>query len=137
MAEWKKVQGTPANGGVDNTVYAWKYTITWPASDHAEIKTSSFTFPIRGDFTYIVEEAANIDNEPTSIKVYGSLDNSTWIELDAATTKTVQTAPCANAYDLDAKGRMPFMCIGVDAHASDAHGSDVPSVNVYMVDHLE
>ena len=86
------------------------------------------------DRRILIEEAANIDNEPTSIKVYGSLDNSTWIELDAATTKTVQTAPCANAYDLDAKGKMPFMCIEVDP---DGNTDGAKGAIVYIVDHLE
>lgn len=137
MAEWKKIQGTPANGGVNNTAYAWEYTLPTQSGAHLPQKTTSFTFPIRGDFSYIVKSAGdNYDYEATSIKVYGSMDNSTWVELDAATTKTLQTAPyvVTNSYDLDAKGKMPFMCIEVDpAHNDDAAEGAI----VYIVDHLE
>ena len=138
MAEWKKIQGTPANGGVNNTAYAWQYTI--PAqggSAHDPQKTASFTFPVRGDFSYIVKSAdGNYSNPATSIKVYGSMDNSTWVELDAATTKTLNASPyvVTNSYDLDAKGKMPFMCIEVDP-ADNADGDK--GAIVYIVDHLE
>jgi hypothetical protein len=137
MAEWKKIQGTPVNGGVNNTAYAWQYTIPGQTSGEDPQKTASFTFPIRGDFSYIVKSAAgNYSNEATSIKVYGSMDNSTWVELDAATTKTLQTSPyvVTNSYDLDAKGKMPFMCIEVDP---DGNTDGAKGAIVYIVDHLE
>ena len=137
MAEWKKVKGTPANGGVDNTVYAWEYTLPVQSSAHVAQKTKSFTFPIRGDFSYIVKSAGtNYTAAATTIKVFGSMDNSTWVELDAGTSKDLDDAPhvVTNAYDLDAKGKMPFMCIEVDP-ANNTDGAQ--GAIVYIVDHLE
>ena len=128
---WKRIQGTPANGGVNNTAYAWKCTITWESGDDAAVPPTRT--PIRGDFTYIVEEVSDVTTAMAAIKIQGSLDNSTWIDLATGSNTAVQTAPTANAYDLDDKGKLPFMCVEVDPHAND----DECVVNVYVVDHLE
>lgn len=88
-----------------------------------EVYTEPFDFPVRGDFSVVVNSGSVNINDSYSgsnceIGVQGSVDGTTYIDLDTATNKDFDTKPYLHVYDLDAKGKMPFMRVSLDGHGS-------------------
>ena len=85
--------------------------------------TKPFDFPIDGDFTVAINATAvNTDASTTlDVTVQGSVDGSNYVELAAKTgilqdsDGTIDTLVKTGIYDYDAKGRMPYMRLGITA----------------------
>ena len=78
---------------------------------------------MKGDFSVVVNSGSVNINDSYSgsnceIGVQGSVDGTIYIDLDTATNKDFDTKPYLHVYDLDAKGKMPFMRVSLDGHGS-------------------
>ena len=82
--------------------------------------TKPFDFVIDGDFTVVINATAvNTDASTTlDVTVQGSVDGSNYVTLDAILADsggTIDTVVKKGIYDYDAKGRMPYMRLGITA----------------------
>ena len=82
--------------------------------------TKPFDFVIDGDFTIAINATAvNTDASTTlDVTVQGSVDGSNYVTLDAILADsggTIDTVVKKGIYDYDAKGRMPYMRLGITA----------------------
>ena len=82
--------------------------------------TKPFDFVIDGDFTVAINATAvNTDASTTlDVTVQGSVDGSNYVTLDAILADsggTIDTVVKKGIYDYDAKGRMPYMRLGITA----------------------
>ena len=85
--------------------------------------TKPFDFPITGDFTIVINATkVNTDASTTlDVSVQGSVDGSNYVELADKTAilqdsdGTIDTVIKMAVYDYDAKGRMPYMRLGITA----------------------
>ena len=103
------------------------------ANNGTIVYTKPFNFPVTGDLSIILNSNAadvgtTFDGSNAYMKVFGSIDNSSWVEMDAVvldnspTTDSIEGQACLHVYDYDEEGRMPYMRIGLhsDGNASAA-----------------
>tara|TARA_R110000824_G_scaffold339965_1_gene526487 strand:+ start:293 stop:772 length:480 start_codon:yes stop_codon:yes gene_type:complete len=85
--------------------------------------TKPFDFPVTGDLTIVINATAvNTDAATTlDVSMQGSVDGSNYVELSSKTDLlqdsdgTIDTLVKTAVYDYDAKGRMPYMRLGITA----------------------
>ena len=85
--------------------------------------TKPFDFPVNGDLTIVINPTkVNTDAATTlDVSMQGSVDGVNYVELADKTAilqdsdGTIDTAVHSAVYDYDAKGRMPFMRLGITA----------------------
>jgi len=85
--------------------------------------TKPFDFAINGDLTIVINPTkVNTDASTTlDVSMQGSVDGVNYVELADKTTilqdsdGTIDTIVKSAVYDYDAKGRMPFMRLGITA----------------------
>ena len=85
--------------------------------------TKPFDFAINGDLTIVINPTkVNTDAATTlDVSMQGSVDGVNYVELADKTTilqdsdGTIDTIVKSAVYDYDAKGRMPFMRLGIQA----------------------
>ena len=85
--------------------------------------TKPFDFPVNGDLTIVINATkVNTDASTTlDVSMQGSVDGVNYVELADKTTilqdsdGTIDTIVKSAVYDYDAKGRMPFMRLGITA----------------------
>jgi hypothetical protein len=85
--------------------------------------TKPFDFSVNGDLTIVINPTkVNTDAATTlDVSMQGSVDGVNYVELADKTTilqdsdGTIDTVVKSAVYDYDAKGRMPFMRLGITA----------------------
>jgi hypothetical protein len=85
--------------------------------------TKPFDFPVNGDLTIVINATkVNTDAATTlDVSMQGSVDGVNYVELADKTLilqdsdGTIDTVVKSAVYDYDAKGRMPFMRLGITA----------------------
>jgi hypothetical protein len=85
--------------------------------------TKPFDFIVDGDFTVVINATAVATDSATTldVTVQGSVDGSNYVDLASKTDiledgdGTIQSLVKMAVYDYDAKGRMPFMRLGITA----------------------
>ena len=80
--------------------------------------TLPFDFPISGDFTIVINALATelAGSTLVDVSVAGSVDGTTYVDLHTDVIDGVQMNDtlAIGVYDYDAKGRMPFMRLGIN-----------------------
>jgi hypothetical protein len=85
--------------------------------------TKPFDFVVDGDFTIVINATAVATDNATTldVTVQGSVNGSNYVDLASKTDVledgdgTIQSVVKMAVYDYDAKGRMPFMRLGITA----------------------
>jgi len=87
--------------------------------------THHFDFPVRGDFTIVINAlGGNLPSGTTiDVSVLGSVDGTNYVDLhtDIIDGVAIDDTVAVAVYDYDAKGRMPYMKLELTAasNASD------------------
>lgn len=93
--------------------------------------TEPFPFPVIGDLTIVINATA-VDfgsADTIDLSMQGSMNGTAWTELADETaliqdsTGTVEDVVLACVYDYDAKGRMPYMRLAIQANATSANNA--------------
>ena len=108
--------GLVANGGVTGTM--GYYCIFNMDGDTGADETHDFDFPVNGDLTVVINSGgSNLDTGTTiDVSMRGSVDGVNYVDLHTDVIDGVQMndALAIGVYDYDAKGRMPFMRLGIN-----------------------
>ena len=128
--------GEVANTGVISTRYMDnthpRYECHMWLDADALTQTQDFNWPVDGDLTITFNATKrNLGASPgnCTAQVLGSIDGTTYVELKALGTTTVDNAVIHYVYDYDAEGRMPHMALAV----TPAQGDDRSTTPIKIV----
>jgi len=101
------------------------------ANNGTIVYTEPFDFPVMGDLSIVVNTNAaaigsTFDGANAYLKVFGSVDAASWIELDSVVldaspaTDSIEGQAKLHLYDYDTEGRLPYMRLALhsDGNAS-------------------
>tara|TARA_R100000458_G_C8195147_1_gene187538 strand:+ start:407 stop:847 length:441 start_codon:yes stop_codon:yes gene_type:complete len=111
------------------------------ANNGTVVYTEPFDFPVMGDLSIIANSngadiGTDFDGANAYLKVQGSVDNTTWVELDSVTldavpsTDSIEGKAKIHLYDYDAEGRLPYMRL-----ALHSHGNASASIKIAVIPH--
>ena len=112
----------PGVSTLNNTVGHWCHFAMDGGTD-ADY-TYDFDWPVKGDFTIVINPTAIDTDAATTIdvSVQGSVDGTNYADMhtDVLDGVAIDTLMKLGVYDYDAKGRMPFMRLELTAASNES-----------------
>lgn len=106
-------------GTTENDRVVFTETVTLANADTANSSSIDFVPPGK-DFTVLINTGAVNTTGAVTTDLEGSLDESTYGDIDASFAADCDTAMIIKAYDVSASGDFPYYRLGFDSVADDS-----------------